>query len=335
MRDRRNWRLLAGILAGFALAVPVCAVAGEYPSKPVRMVVPFAPGGTTDIVARVVAQKLSDLWNKQVVIDNRGGAGGSLGTELAAKASPDGYTLLFGLQTTHAINPAVYKNLPFDPIKDFAPVTRVAYSPQLLAVHPSVPAATLKEFVALAKTAPGRYSYGSSGTGTAQHLAFELFKRAAGINLVHVPYKGMGPATTELIGGHVQAAIGGVVALLPHVKSGKLRAIAMASTSRSTVVPDVPTMAESVLPGFSVSPWFGLFYPRGTPAAIVDQLYADVIQKVLSAPDVRQRIVEQGAEVAPSASKKEFAAFVANENALWGKVVREVMSAQSNAEGKQ
>jgi tripartite-type tricarboxylate transporter receptor subunit TctC len=298
-------------------------------------VVPFAPGGTTDIVARVIAQKLGEVWKRQVVIDNRGGAGGSIGTELVAKALPDGYTLLFGLQTTHAINPAVYKDLPFDPIKDFAPVTRVAFSPQLLAVHPGVSAGTLQEFIALAKASPGRMSYGSSGTGTSQHLAFELFKRAAGINLVHVPYKGMGPAITELIGGQVQAAIGGVVALLPHVKSGKLRAIAMASTSRSTVVPEVPTMAESVLPGFNVSPWFGLFYPIGTPGAIVDQLYTDVIHKVLSAPDVRQRIAEQGAEVAPSESKKEFAAFVVKEHALWGKVVREVLSAQSTAAGGQ
>lgn len=335
MQDIKNWRSFAGVLAGFAMSVSTCVAAGEYPSKPVRMVVPFAPGGTTDIVARIVAQKLSELWNKQVVIDNRGGAGGSIGTDLAAKASPDGYTLLFGLQTTHAINPAVYKNLPFDPIKDFIPVTRVAFSPQLLAVHPSLPAGTLKEFVALAKASPRRLSYGSSGIGTSQHLAFELFKRAAGIDLVHVPYKGSGPATTELLGGHVQAIIGGVVALLPHVRSGKLRAIAMASTSRSAVVPEVPTIAESLLPGFNVSPWFGLFYPSGTPVAIVNQLYADVVRKVLSAPDVRLKISEQGAEVAASDSKQEFAAFVAAENVLWGKVVKEVMSAQSTAAGGQ
>jgi tripartite-type tricarboxylate transporter receptor subunit TctC len=298
---RARSRSFAGVSAALVLLVSICAAAGEYPMKPVRLVVPFAPGGTTDIVARVVAQKLAEIWKKQVVIDNRGGAGGSIGTELVAKAPADGYTLLFGLQTTHAINPAVYKDLQFDPIKDFTPVTRVAFSPQLLAVHPGVPASALKEFVALAKASPGKYSY-------------------------HIPYKGMGPAITELLGGHVQAAIGGLVALLPHVKSGKLRAIAMASTNRSTVLPEVPTMAESLLPGFNVSPWFGLFYPAGTPGLIVNQLYADVTSKVLSAPDVRQKISEQGAEVASSSSRQEFAAFVAAENALWGKVVREVMS---------
>ena len=327
MRVRRiEWRLLVTFLAACAVPAPGFCAASEYPVKPVRLVVPFAPGGTTDIVARVVAQKLAEIWKKQVVIDNRGGAGGSIGTELVAKAPADGYTLLFGLQTTHAINPAVYKDLPFDPIKDFTPVTRVAFSPQLLAVHPGVPASTLKEFVALAKASPGKYSYGSSGTGTSQHLAFELFKRAAGIDLAHIPYKGMGPAITELVGGHVQAAIGGLVALLPHVKSGRLRAIAMASTSRSTVLPEVPTMAETLLPGFNVSPWFGLFYPSGTSVAIVNQLFADVTGKVLSAPDVRQKVSEQGAEVAPSGSRQEFAAFVAAENALWAKVVRDVMA---------
>ncbi len=328
---RGRWRSIAGAGAALVLLFSTCAAA-EYPVKPVRLVVPFAPGGTTDIVARVVAQKLAEIWKRQVVIDNRGGAGGSIGTELVAKAPADGYTLLFGLQTTHAINPAVYRDLPFDPIKDFTPVTRIAFSPQLLAVHPGVPAVTLKEFVALAKASPGKYSYGSSGTGTSQHLAFELFKRAAGIDLVHVPYKGMGPAITELLGGHVQAAIGGMVALLPHVKSGKLRAIAMASTSRSPVLPEVPTMAETLLPGFNVSPWFGLFYPARTPGPIVNQLYADVTGKVLSAPDVRQKISEQGAEVAASSSRQEFAAFVTAENALWGKVVREVLSGKPGSQ---
>lgn len=336
MQDMRTHSLLfAGLLAAFAVSVLNCAVASGYPNKPVRMVVPFSPGGTTDIVARIVAQKLSEIWNNQVVIDNRGGAGGSIGTDLVSKAPADGYTLLFGLQTTHAINPAVYKNLPFDPIKDFTPVTRIAYSPQLLVIHPSVPASTLQGFVALAMASPGRFSYGSSGTGTSQHLAFELFKRAAGIDLVHIPYKGTAPAITDLLGGHVQAIIGGVVAFLPHVKSGKLRAIAMASASRSTVIPEVPTMAEALLPGFNVSPWFGLFYPAGTSAAIVDQLYADVVRKVLSVPDVRQRIADQGAEVAASGSKQEFAAFVAEEKALWGKVIHEVLSAKSTASGSQ
>jgi tripartite-type tricarboxylate transporter receptor subunit TctC len=327
-RKKTRAAALAALLAALVLAGGAVA---EYPDKPVRMVVPFAPGGSTDIVARVVAQKLGEVWKRPVVIDNRAGAGGSIGTELGAKAPPDGYTILFGLQTTHAINPAVYKNLPFDPIRDFVPVTRVAFSPQLLAVHPSVSAATPQAFIALAKASPGKLSYGSSGTGTSQHLAFEMFKRAAGIDLLHVAYKGTGPAITDTLGGQVQAIIGGMSALSPHVKSGKLRAIAMAGTSRSPVLPEVPTLSETVLPGFNVSPWFGLFYPAATPVAIVDRLFADATGKVLSAPDVRQRIEEQGAEVAPSASRKEFAAYVAQEKALWGKVVPEVMAAEKAA----
>ena len=309
-------------------------MAAGYPDKPVRMVVPFPPGGTTDIVARIVAQKMSDVWARQVVIDNRSGAGGSIGSDLVAKASPDGYTVLFGLQTTHAINPGVYKNLPFDPIKDFAAVTRVAVSPQLLALHPSVSANSLPAFIALAKASPGRLSYGSSGTGTSQHLAFEMFKRTAGVDVVHIPYKGTGPAIADLVGGHVQTLIGGVAGLLPHVKSGKLRAIAIASVNRSAVLPEVPTMAETLLPGFDVSPWFGLFLPAGTPAAITRQLYADVVNKVLNVPEVRQRIGDQGAESAPSKSPGEFAAFVAEEKALWGKVIRDVMPAAQGGAGK-
>jgi tripartite-type tricarboxylate transporter receptor subunit TctC len=324
-------RALAGGLWVFAPSAVGYAVAAGYPDKPVRMVVPFPPGGTTDIVARIVAQKMSDVWAKQVVIDNRSGAGGSIGSDLVAKASADGYTVLFGLQTTHAINPGVYKNLPFDPIKDFAAVTRVAVSPQLLALHPSVSANSLQAFIALAKASPGRFSYGSSGTGTSQHLAFEMFKRTAGVDVVHIPYKGTGPAIADLVGGHVQTLIGGVAGLLPHVKSGKLRAVAIASANRSAVLPEVPTMAETLFPDFNVSPWFGLFLPVGTPAAITRQLYADVVTKVLNVPEVRQRIGDQGAEAAPSKSTAEFAAFVAEEKALWGKVIRDVMPAQAGA----
>lgn len=331
-------RVLAGGIFVFmcvlASSVLGDAAAAAYPNKPVRMVVPFPPGGTTDIVARIVAQKLGDVWARQVVIDNRSGAGGSIGSDLVAKASPDGYTVLFGLQTTHAINPGVYKNLPFDPIKDFTAVTRVAVSPQLLALHPSVSANNLQAFIALAKASPGRFSYGSSGTGTSQHLAFEMFKRTAGIGVEHIPYKGTGPAIADLVGGQIQTLIGGVAGLLPHVKSGRLRSIAIASANRSAVLPETPTMAETLFPGFDVSPWFGLFLPTGTPAAITRQLYADVVTKVLNVPEVRQRIGDQGAEAAPSKSTAEFAAFVAEEKALWGKVIRDVMPAAQAVPGK-
>ena len=323
-------RRLALLLSAMAVALmPATALgaAPAYPTKPVRMVVPFPPGGTTDIVARLVAQKLSEMWDKQVVIDNRGGAGGVIGSETVAKATADGYTMLFGLQTTHAVNPAVYKKLPFDPIKDFVPVTIVAYSPQLLAVHPTVPANSLAEFVALAKSKSGQMNFGSSGIGTSPHLAFELFKRAAGIELTHIPYKGTGPAIAELLGGHVNALIGGVAALTPHIKTGKLRALALANTTRSATLPQVPTMSETGvagLQGFNVSPWFGLFYPAGTPRPIVEKLFVDA-RKALQSPDLQTRIADQGAEAVISESPKQFAEYVAREKELWGKIVREVM----------
>ncbi|MBI3042619.1 MAG: tripartite tricarboxylate transporter substrate binding protein [Betaproteobacteria bacterium] len=301
------------------------AAALEYPDKPVRLVVPFAPGGGTDIVARIVAQKLTEVWEKQVVVDNRGGAGGVIGTEMVARAPANGYTILFGAQSTLAMNPAVYRNLKFEPVRDFTPVTLVAYSLQLLAVHPGIPAKSLGEFIAAAKAAPGKWTYGSSGVGTSAHLTFELFKREAGISLVHVPYKGTAPAITDLLGGQIQAIIGSTAALLQHVRSGRLRAIAMTSGNRSTAMPQVPTMAESGLPGFNVSPWFGLLYPAGTPKTIVNALYSDM-RKILNSPDTRQKIADQGGEPALSDSPRQFAAYVASERELWRKVVRENMS---------
>jgi tripartite-type tricarboxylate transporter receptor subunit TctC len=257
-----------------------------------------------------------------VVIDNRGGAGGVIGTETVAKASADGYTLLFGAQSTLAMNPAVYSNLSFDPVRDFSPVTLVANSLQLLAVHPSVPAKSLGEFIAAAKAAPGKWSYGSSGIGNSAHLTFELFKREAGINLIHVPYKGTGPAITDLLGGQIQAVIGSTAALLPHIKSGRLRALAMTSANRSVAMPQLPTMAESGLPGFNVSPWFGLLFPAQTPRAIVNAVHADV-RKVMNSGDTRQKIADQGAEAVLSDTPQNFAAFVVSERDLWRKVVRE------------
>lgn len=315
--------LLAACLA--AASGLSLAAAPKYPDKPVRLVVPFAPGGGTDIIARIVAHRLSETWGKQVVIDNRGGAGGVIGTETVAKAAADGYTILFGSQSVLAMNPAIYSNLNFDSVKDFIPVTLVAYSLQLLAVHPGVPARSLQEFIAAAKAAPGKWTYGSSGTGTAAHLTFELFKREAGIDVVHVPYKGTGPAITDLLGGQIQSIIGSTAALLPHVKSGRLRAIAMASGNRSAAMPHLPTMAESGLPGFNVSPWFGVLYPSRTPKAIVNSMYSEM-RRILTSPDTRQKIAEQGAEAALSESPQEFAAFVASERELWRKVVRENMS---------
>lgn len=292
-----------------------------YPTKPIRMICPFPPGGTTDVVARLVAQKLTEAWGQQVVVDNRPGAGGIIGTEIVAKAAPDGYTVLLGSITTHAVNPALYKKLNFDPVKDFAPVSLVVSSPQLLAVHPSVAAKSVKELIALAKAKPGQLNYASAGTGTSPHLTFELFKSMAGIDVVHVPYKGTGPAITDLIGGQVQMMITGVVALMPHVKSGKLRGLGVTSAKRVAALPDLSTIIESGIPGFDVSSWFGVFLPGGTPKPIIAKMNAE-IRKILEVPEVRQRLIGQGADPA-SNTPEEFAAYVKAEMARWGKVVRD------------
>jgi len=306
-------------LWGMSFATPG-ATQETYPSKPIRMVCPFPPGGTTDLVARLVALKLTEAWGQQVVVDNRPGAGGIIGTEMVAKAPSDGYTILLGSITTHAVNPALYKKLDFDPIKDFAPVSLVVSSPQLLAVHPAVPAKSVKELIALAKAKPGQLNYGSAGTGTSPHLTFELFKRMASIDVVHVPYKGTGPAITDLVGGQVQMMITGIVALMPHVKSGKLRALAVTSAKRVSALSDVPTVAESGVPGFDVSSWFGVFLPAHTPRTILTKMNGE-IRLILEQPSVRQRLIDQGADPA-SNTPEEFAAYVKAEMARWGEVVR-------------
>lgn len=309
-----------------ALTLPAPQVAAQtYPSKPIRMLLPYPAGGPNDIFARVIAQKLSEAFGKQVVIDNRGGAGGVIGTELVARAQPDGYTILFGSQSTIAMNPAMYKNLNFDPVKDFIPVILVAYSPQLLAVHPSVEAKTLQEFIALAKASPGKLNYASSGIGTSGHLTFELFKRAAGnIDVLHVPYKGTAAALNDFLGGQVKALMGSTAVTLPLMKAGRLRTIAIATATRSPAMPQLPTMAESGLPGFEVKPWFGLLFPARTPKAIVDKLFNDV-RKLQDAPELAKGIEESGAVAADRESQKQFATLVASEQAMWKKVVQEVI----------
>jgi len=319
MSKRRVGAALGTALVCVATAGPAAAQTA-FPTKPIRLVCPFPPGGTTDLVARLVAQKFTEAWGQQVVVDNRPGAGGVIGTEMVAQAAPDGYTVLLGSITTHAVNPALYKSLKFDPIKDFAPVSLVVSSPQLLAVHPSVAAKSVKEFVALAKAKPGQLNYGSAGTGTSPHLTFELFRSMAAIDVVHVPYKGTGPAITDLVGGQVQAMITGVVALMPHVKSNRLRALGVTSTKRVAALPDVPTVAESAVPGFDVSSWFGVFLPARTPRPIVMKMNQEIV-KILTNPEVRQRLIDQGADPA-SGTPEEFAAYVKSEMTRWGQVVR-------------
>ena len=322
MNLRATSRILGAIAClGIAIAASHSSAQQAYPTKPIRMICPFPPGGTTDVVARLVAQKLTEAWKEQVIVDNRTGAGGIIGTELAAKAPADGYTVLLGSITTHAVNPALYKKLNFDPVKDFIPVSLVVSSPQLLAVHPSVAAKSVRDLSSLAKAKPGQLNYASAGVGTSPHLTFELFKSMAGIEATHVPYKGTGPAITELIGGQVQMMITGVVALMPHVKSGKLRGLAVTSAKRVAALPDLPTVAESGVPKFDVSSWFGVFLPSGTPKPIVTKMNQE-IRKIVEIPDVRQKLISLGADPETN-TPEEFSAYVKSEMAKWGKVVRD------------
>jgi len=291
--------LLRTLLAGALLAILPAAVLaqGSYPTKPVRLIVAFPPGGSTDIIARLVAQKLSERLGQQVIIDNRGGAGGMLGTDIAAKSPADGYTLTMGTTSTHVIAPAAYPNVKYDPIKDFVPLTLVASTPYLLVVNPGVKATSLKDFVALMKAQPGKLNYASAGAGSTTHLAMEMLKIASGADIVHVPYNGNGPAGIAVLGGQVQALFGSMPAVLPQAKSGKLRAIAVGTAKRSPALPDVPTVAEQGFPGFEVSLWLGFFAPKGTPAAITTRLY-DELQKIAKSPEMKEQFEKNGADPA-------------------------------------
>ena len=296
--------------------------AQEYPSKPVRLIVPFPPGGTTDITGRLVAQHLTEAWKQQVIVDNRPGAGGIIGTELAAKSTPDGHTALLGSITTHAVNPALYTNLNFDPVKDFSPVSLVVSSPQLLAVHPSIEAKSVNELLALAKSRPGKLNYASAGAGTSPHLTFELLKSMAGINILHVPYKGTGPAINDLLGGQVQMMITGVVALIPHIKSNRLRGLGVTSAKRVSALPELPTIIESGIPGFDVSSWFGVFLPAAVPKPIVRKMNLEIL-RMLEKEDIRQRLTNLGADPADKNTPEQFSAYVKSEMTRWSKVVKD------------
>ena len=291
-------RLSRTLLAGALLAaLPVTAFAQAkttYPTKPVRLIVAFPPGGSTDIIARLVGQKLSERLGQQVIIDNRGGAGGTIGTDIAAKSPADGYTLTMGTTSTHVIAPAIFPNVKYDPVKDFDSITLVASTPYLLVVHPGVKAKTLKDFVALAKSQPGKLNYASAGSGTTTQIAMEMLKLAAGIDLVHVPYNGNGPAGTATMGGQVQALFGSMPAVLPHANSGKLHPIAVGTAGRSSALPNVPTVAESGYPGFEVSLWLGFFAPKGTPAPVLKKLYSELVA-IAKSPEMKEPFERNGA----------------------------------------
>jgi tripartite-type tricarboxylate transporter receptor subunit TctC len=318
-----------GKIAFEALCFMVCAAgltipnaaAQTYPAKSIRMICASPPGGTTDYVARLMAQKLGERLGQQVIVDNRAGAGGIIGTETAAKSPADGYTMSLGSMSTHAVNPSYSRQIGYDPIKDFSPVSRVVSTPLLLAVHPSLPARSVKELIALAKAKPGQFSSAANGFGTTPHLAFELFKSMAGIDVVAVQYRGSGASITDLLGGHVQMMMTGIIALLPHTKTGKLRALAVTSPYRSTACPDVPTVAEAGVSNFDVRPWFGVFMPARAPQQVVT-LVNSHLRRILELPDVRQRLIDQGADPAGN-TPEEFAAFVKSELMRWGKVIKD------------
>ncbi|HKA42481.1 MAG TPA: tripartite tricarboxylate transporter substrate binding protein [Burkholderiales bacterium] len=311
----------AGLLLALLAAVPDHAhpAAPDYPTKVIRLVVPFAPGGSNDIMARIVAQQFTDSMKQQVVVDNRSGASGIVGTEIVAKAPADGYTILM-MSLTFAVNPSLYRSLPYRTDKDFAPVTLVASAPLMLVVHPSVPAKSLKDLVAYAKANPGKLNFGSGGQGTTPHLAGEMLKMMAGIELTHIPYKGGGPALADLVGGQIQLMLENIPSTLPFVKSGKLRALAVSSLKRSSLVADLPTVDESGLKGYEIVGWNGLFVPAGTPRPIVSTLHAETL-KSLANPTVKERLAGLGADAIGS-SPEQFAAFVQTEIRKWAKVVQ-------------
>jgi tripartite-type tricarboxylate transporter receptor subunit TctC len=285
------------IITTVALAAigPSQALAQAYPTKPVRLVVPFPPGGSTDIVARIVAQRLGERIGQPLVVENRGGAGGTIGTEAVAKAAADGYVLGFASTSTHAVAPAVYAKLGYDPVKDFAPISLVAVTPYLLVVNPKVEVKSLKEFVAYVKPRPGKFNYASAGTGSTTHLAMEMLKSAAGLFILHIPYNGNGPAGTAVIAGDVEFLFGSLPAVLPHAKSGRVRALAVGTPKRSPALPDVPTVAESGFPGFDASLWLAIMAPAGTPAAVVNRLNKEIVAVVRS-PDAADALNKAGAE---------------------------------------
>lgn len=313
--------MLKQTVAGVALLWGGLACAQTYPCKTVRFLVPAPAGGTTDIVARVMGQRLAESLGVPVPVDNRGGAGGIIGAEALAKAPPDGCTIMMGNIGPNAINVSLYRKLPYDAERDFVPVTQAIGVTNAFVVHPSVPARSVKEFIALAKARPGQLIFASSGTGQSTHLSGELFKTMAGLDYPHVPYKGSAPAMLDLVGGHVSFMFDNLPTAYPHIKAGKIRALGVTASRRARVLPDVPTIAQAGLSGYDVESWFGIFAPAGTPRPLIDRLYADSA-KILAMPDVRQKLEEQGADIVGS-TPEQFAAHVKREIAKWAKVVKD------------
>jgi tripartite-type tricarboxylate transporter receptor subunit TctC len=304
-----------------AVAFSGGANAQGWPEKPLRFIVGFTPGGPSDIIARALGQKLTELWTQQVVIENRPGAGGNIAAEIAAKSAPDGTTWLLGNNSILATNQSLYRKLAYDPVKDFAPVALVAIQPNILVVNPGVPAGSVKELIALAKAKPGELNYASSGSGAAAHLAGELFKAMTGVEMVHVPYKGAQPALTDVIAGQVQLMFATSASAIPYIKAGRLRALAVTTAKRSATVPELPTVSEAGVPGFEAITWHGVVVPAATPAPLVERLNADIV-RVLRMRDLRERLESLGAELAPG-TPQDFAEYIAREIPKWAKVVKD------------
>jgi tripartite-type tricarboxylate transporter receptor subunit TctC len=309
------------LLAAAVVPLPASAQGDAYPNRTIRWVSPWPPGGANDIFSRAIAQKLSESFGQQVIVENRPGAAGTIGSASAAKAPADGYTLVMGSTPTHAIAPSLYPSLPYDSLRDFAPVTLVAVVPNVLVVHPSVPVNSVQELIAYARANPGKLNFSSTGNGTSQHLSAELFKSMTGTNLVHVAYKGTAPALNDLLSGEVQMAFENMPALLPHIQSGKLRALAVTPARRSATMPELPTIAEAGVPGYDASVWFGVFTNAGVPPAIVTRLHEEIM-KALSTPDLKTRMAGLGAEVV-GLGPEQFAAHLRQEIPRWAKVIKD------------
>jgi tripartite-type tricarboxylate transporter receptor subunit TctC len=312
--------VLGTLVALLAVVAAPGAAAQAYPARPVKLVVPFPPGGPLDATGRLVAQKLTEAWGQPVVVENKPGAGGNIGADLVAKSAPDGYTILLGALSTHAVNPTLYPNMPYDAVRDFAPITLLATTPNVLVVNPSLPVNSVKELVAYAKANPGKLAFGSGSNGSAGHLAGELFKVETGTDIIHVPYKGAAPAMQALLAGDVQFMFDNLASATPQVKAGKLKALAVTTARRSPLAPELPTMAEAGLPGFDITTWYGLMAPAGTPSAIVAKWNAEVT-KILNSPDVKERLAAQGAEAAPT-TPDQFAAFIKAEIPKYARIVK-------------
>ena len=313
-------KIIGCVVAAMLVSTTSGAHAQSYPTKAIRIIIPFPIGGIADVFARIIGGKLNEAWGQPVVVENRAGAGGNIAAEFVAKSPPDGYTLVVGSIGTHAVNVSLFKKIAFDPVRDFAPISMMLEAEGLLVLHPSVPAKNIKELIALAKARPGQIVYASAGNGTAGHLSGELLKSMAKVDLVHVPYKGNVPAITDLIGGQTSLLFATMPTVVPHVKSGRLNAIAVTGAKRSPAAPELPAIAET-LPGYDVTNWVGAFAPAGTPRDVISKLHAEIV-RVMQAPDIQRRLLTEGAKFTPL-SPDQFGGFVKSEIAKWAKVIQE------------